>query len=116
MTKSYSIDAKGRALGRVATEAANALMGKTSPDFTPHHRPSTKVTITNASQVRVAEKKRIAKTYLRYSGYPGGLKRETYSSLSSRKGHGAALRLAISRMLPRNASRAIRMKNLTIHE
>lgn len=116
MTKEYSIDAKGRTLGRVASEAAKALMGKTGADFTPHHKPSTKVTIKNASHLRIQENKRLSKTYMNYSGYPGGVRLETLSSLSSRKGYGAALRLAITRMLPRNASRAIRMKNLTIHE
>lgn len=116
MTKEYSIDAKGRTLGRVATEAAKALMGKMSADFTPHHTPSAKVTIKNASHLRIQEKKRMTKTYMNYSGYPGGVRRETLSSLSSRKGYGAALRLAITRMLPRNASRAVRMRNLTIHE
>lgn len=116
MTQNYSIDAKGRTLGRVAAEAAKALMGKTSAQFTPHHAPSTKVVIKNASELRIGEKKRLSKTYMNYSGYPGGVRLETLSSLSKRKGYGAVLKNAISRMLPRNASRAIRMKNLTIHE
>lgn len=116
MTKNYSINAQGRTLGRVASEAAKALMGKTGADFTPHHKPTTKVLIENAGGLRILEKKRLSKTYTSYSGYPGGLRRETLASLSARKGNSAALRVAISKMLPRNASRAIRMKNLTIHE
>lgn len=116
MTKEYSIDASGRTLGRVASEAAKALMGKKGADYTPNAKPTAKVRISNASKLRMTEKKRLAKSYQTYSGYPGGLKRETLSSLSSRKGYGAALKKAIERMLPRNASRPVRMKNLTISE
>lgn len=116
MNKEYSIDAAGKTLGRIASDAAKALMGKKSAEYTPNAKPSAKVRISNAAKMRVTEKKRLSKTYLSYSGYPGGLKRETLSSLSARKGNGAALRKAIERMLPRNVSRNIRMKNLTITE
>lgn len=116
MNKEYSIDASGRTLGRVAADAAKALMGKKSADYTPNAKPEVKVRVLNVSKLMVSEKKRLAKTYTSYSGFPGGLKRESLSSLSSRKGYGAALKRAIERMLPRNASRNARMKNLVISE
>ncbi len=114
--KTHAIDAAGKSLGRVASEAAKALMGKTSASYTPHIFSNVKVTITNASKIAMREKKRLAKTYTRYSGYPGGLKRETFSSLSSRSGTGAALRIAVRRMMPRNTMLVARMKNLSIKE
>jgi len=112
----YTIDAAGMTLGRVASEAAKALMGKTSADYTPNKRSIVKVTITNLSKLSIRESKRTKKTYQTYSGYPGGLRTETYASLSTRKGMpvGEPLRRAIERMLPRNTFRTERMKNLTI--
>ncbi len=112
----YTIDAAGKSLGRIASEAAKALMGKTRADYTPNKSSNVKVTITNAAKLFVREKKRVAKVYQDYSGYPGGKRVETLASLSSRKGFGAAIRRAVSRMLPRNTMRVERMKNLSITE
>lgn len=112
----YTIDAGGKTLGRVASEAAKALMGKTSPDYVPHKLSDVKVSITNVSKLYMRERKRAGKSYATYSGYPGGLRRESYASLSARKGQGEPLRRAIKRMLPRNTFLTARMKNLTINE
>ena len=114
--KTYSIDAKGKSLGRVASEAAKALMGKTSPDYTPNKFSDVAVTISNASKLKIRESKRNSQEYQNYSGYPGGQRREKLASLSTRKGYGAAIRLAVTRMLPRNTMRTPRLKNLTITE
>lgn len=115
-TNSHSIDAAGKSLGRVATEAAKALMGKMRADYTPNKESGVKVSITNASKLRIKESKARAKVYQNYSGHPGGQRRETLSSLNSRKGYSAALKIAITRMLPRNTMRNTRLKNLTISE
>ncbi len=114
--KTYTIDAAGKTLGRVASEAAKALMGKMRADYTPHKDSAVKVTVTNAGKLYLREKKRAQKTYQTYSGYPGGQKVETLASLSARKGKGAAIRLAVTRMLPRNTMRVARLKNLSITE
>jgi len=112
----HSIDANGRTLGRIATEAAKALMGKTRADYTPHVRSDVKVVISNASKMRIAERKRLSQTYKSYSGYPGGQRVETLASLSARKGYGAAIKKAVERMLPKNTMRVARLKNLTVTE
>ncbi len=112
----HTINAAGEKLGRVASRAAKALMGKMSASYTPHISSPTTVTITNAAKLHLPEKKRHAKIYTTYSGHPGGLKRETLSALIARKGHGEALRRAILRMLPRNATRVVRMKRLKISD
>ncbi|HWP61648.1 MAG TPA: 50S ribosomal protein L13 [Candidatus Paceibacterota bacterium] len=114
--KTYAIDAAGKSLGRVASEAAKALMGKTSASYTPHIRSDVKVSINNVSKLHITEKKRLGKIYSTYSGYPGGLKHETLSNLSVRKGTGEALRRAVRNMLPRNTMLVARMKNLQITE
>jgi len=112
--KTYTIDAGGQTLGRVASAAAKALMGKTRADYTPNVNSNVKVTIVNASKLYSRERKRNQKTYTSYSGYPGGLKSETWSQLQARKGTGEVIRRAVSRMLPRNTMKTSRMKNLII--
>lgn len=112
--KTFTIDAAGRTLGRVASEAAKMLMGKTSADYTPHVRSDVKVTVINASKIYTRERKRKSKVYTTYSGYPGGQKRETLAMLNERKGEGEAVRRAVQRMLPNNTMRNARMKNLTV--
>ena len=115
-TTTHSIDASGQALGRVASEAAKALMGKMNPDYTPNVRSDVKVTITNAAKMTVREKKLVQKIFTRYTGYPGGFKKESLQRLNERKGEGEALRRAIQSMLPKNTMRVARMKNLTVTE
>lgn len=114
--KTYTIDAAGKSIGRVAAEAAKALMGKTFADYTPNIRSVVKVTVTNAGQIYTRERKQLQKVYTTYSGHPGGLKKESLSALNARKGKGEAVRRAIARMLPRNTMRTDRLKNLTITE
>lgn len=114
-TKTYTIDAAGRTLGRVAAEAAKALMGKMSADYTPNILSDVQVTVMNASKIYTRERKRVQKTYTTYSGYPGGLKRESLQKLNERKGHGEAVRRAVQKMLPRNTMLTKRMKNLTVN-
>ncbi|HEY4516669.1 MAG TPA: 50S ribosomal protein L13 [Candidatus Paceibacterota bacterium] len=112
----YAIDAAGKALGRVASEAAKALMGKTHASYTPHVRSQVRVEITNASKIHMSEKKRLQKVYTRYTGYPGGLRRESLGSLRGRSGASAAVRHAVKGMLPRNTMLVARLKNLTIKD
>ncbi len=114
MKTEHTIDAAGKSLGRVAAEAAKHLMGKTSADYTPHVRSDVKVTIINAAKISMRAKKRNAKIYTSYSGYPGGLKRESLSALAARRGAAEPVRRAVERMLPRNTFRNARMKNLSI--
>ncbi len=114
--KTYEIDAAGKSLGRIAAEAAKALMGKTSADYTPHIRSEVKVTITNASKLKIGLRKLDSQQYQNYSGFPGGQRVETLRNLSTRKGFGAAVRLAVQRMLPNNTMRVERLKNLHITE
>ena len=114
-SKTYTIDAAGKSLGRVAAEAAKALMGKTSPDYTPHVFSDVKVSVVNMKKLNpIRESKHIRKRYTTYSGYPGGIKFHSIASMSARHGIAAPLRKAVERMLPRNTFRIKRLKNLSI--
>lgn len=114
MASEYKIDASGKTLGRVASQAAKMLMGKTRADYTPNKMTEVKVVVENASKLYIREKKRVNKIYTTYSGYPGGLKKESLASLNARK-PGEAIRRAVQRMLPNNTMRPRRMKNLTVN-
>ena len=114
--KAYDIDAAGKSIGRVATEVAKALMGKTFADYTPHIASIVKVTVSNAKKMRITERKRLGKEYTHYSGRPGGLKIESLSSLIGRRGAGEAVRKAVQRMLPRNTMLNGRLKRLIIND
>jgi len=113
-TSTYAIDASGKTMGRVAAEAAKALMGKTRADYTPNIRSDVKVVVSNADKLFVRGTKKVQKVYTTYSGYPGGLYKETLKQMIERGGNSMALRKAVERMLPNNTMRTPRLKNLTI--
>ena len=115
-TQTYTIDAAGKSMGRVASEAAKALMGKTRADYTPHIRSDIRVSVVNVGKIYMREKKRISKTYETFSGFPGGKRVETLSMLDARRGKGEAVRRAVKRMLPRNTLLVARLKNLSVTE
>ena len=108
-----TIDAQGKTLGRVASAAAKALIGKHSAAFAKNVVATEGVTIINASKVLISGDKKEQKEYIRYSGYPGGQKIETYAQLTARRGKKEAIRRAIYRMLPKNKLREARMRRLT---
>ena len=110
----YTIDAQGKKLGRVASEAALFLRGKGSPSYTPNELPDVEVEILNASKLSISEKKADQTVYLRYSGYPGGLKEARLSEFVARKGHKELLRKVVLGMLPRNRQRSRLIKRLIV--
>ena len=116
MNKIIEIDAKGKKLGRVASEVAVFLMGKNLTNQQRNAIPEISVKITNASKLQIDSKKKKEKDYASFSGYPGRLKKESMEKLIDRKGFGAVLKLAIYGMLPSNKLRAKMLNNLTITE
>lgn len=115
-TKTYTIDAKGKKLGRVASQAASILMGKNLVTFARHKTPDVKIEITNASKLSISEKHRIDNKYARFSGYQGGLKFETLDALAKRRGYQEILWHAIRGMIPKNKLRPDMLKRLVITE
>ena len=113
-TVRYTVDAKGRPLGRVASEAASALLGKKSPHFVKNFVLPVEVEITNAAGISISEKKQLQKEYTRYTGYPGGLRTLTLAEVKEKKGIEEVIRKAVDGMIPRNKLRKDRMKRLTI--
>jgi large subunit ribosomal protein L13 len=114
--KEHTIDASGKSVGRIATEAAVLLMGKDTPAFRKNIAPDVKVTITNAASAKIDAKKLKTKIYQRYSGFPGGRKERTMEEVIDVKGYAEIFEKAVYGMLPANKLRSVLMKNLTISE
>lgn len=110
----HTIDAKGKRLGRVATEAAHHLLGKHQTSFAKNTVADIEVEIVNASDLNIPSKKLDQNKYLRYSGYPGGLKERTLQEVIDKKGYEEVLEKAVYGMLPSNRLRPLLMKKLTV--
>ena len=112
----HTIDAAGKTLGRVASEAAKFLIGKNLTSFAKNKVPEVSVEVTNAGRLRIDPKKLQNTPYRHYSGYPGGLKEESMKELAIRKGNSELVKIAIKGMLPKNKLQSLRMKLLKVNE
>lgn len=110
------IDAKGKVLGRLATEVAVVLLGKNQTTFERNVYSGTPVKIINASKIKYTEKKLTSILHKRYSGYPGGYTEMTGREVVDKKGFKELIKHAIEKMLPGNKLRREMMKNLKIEE
>jgi large subunit ribosomal protein L13 len=115
-TNTVTIDASGKKIGRVATEAAKILMGKTSTAYQPNVVADVKVTIVNASKADITTKKKEEKIYTRYTGFPGGLIETSLAHMIEKKGYGEAFKVAVRGMLPKNKLQDRMLLNLTVTE
>lgn len=110
----WVIDATDQTLGRMASQVARLLMGKHKPMYAPHMDTGDYVVIVNASRVRVTGRKGEQKVYYRHSGYPGGLRSETYRHLFARNPV-RVVELAVKGMLPGTALGRAMFKKLKVY-
>jgi len=99
--KWYVLDANGQTLGRLATKAADLLSGKLNPQYVPYIDTGDHVIVINADKVRLTGLKTQQKLYRRYTGFPGGLREESFVRLLERKPE-QILEQAIKGMLPKS--------------
>ncbi|MCH8330309.1 MAG: 50S ribosomal protein L13 [Bacteroidetes bacterium] len=97
----YLVDAQDKVLGRMSSEIAKILRGKNKPYFTPHVDCGDYVVVINAEKIKLTGKKWENKEYIRYTGYPGGLRSMTSKQLLDKKPF-ALVENAVRGMLPRN--------------
>ena len=98
----YVADAEGKVLGRFASGVAHILRGKHKPIYTPHVDTGDHVVIVNAEKIQFkGNNKATQKVYMRYSGYPGGLKKQTLEDALEKRPT-FVLEHAIRGMLPHN--------------
>ncbi len=110
------VDASGRTLGRVASEVAMSLMGKTKVTFERNKYSGVPVTVINASKLRITAKKLEQIYHTRYSGIPGGLRILKGTETAEKKGLKELIKLATFQMLPDNKIRREMMKHLKIED
>jgi large subunit ribosomal protein L13 len=116
MTKNFTIDVTGKKLGRIASDIAAILIGKTSADFQKNQIADVKVEVINASKMDITEKKSRNAIYTSYSGFPGGLKTRTLEEVATKKGYSEVLEIAVAGMIHRNKLKDKILKNLIIKE
>ena len=112
----HTIDAQGKKIGRIASEAASCLMGKKTTSFAKNTVADASVEIINAAKADVPLRKKTGHVYVTYTGFRGGLNEETLGELIDRRGMGDVFKRAVYNMLPDNKRGARRLKNLTIKE
>lgn len=97
----FVVDASDKTLGRLASEIAHRLRGKHKAEYTPHVDTGDYIVVVNAEKVRVTGNKATDKIYHHHSGYPGGLKSQSFEKLMERAPE-RAIQNAVKGMLPRN--------------
>jgi len=110
----HVVDAEGMVLGRLCTEVARVLRGKHKPIFAPHIDTGDHVVIINADKIVLTKGKSTKAMVYRYSGYPGGLKSETYQHLLDRK-PADAIKLSVRGMLPHGPLGRQQIKKLKVY-
>ncbi|MCL2631757.1 MAG: 50S ribosomal protein L13 [Coriobacteriia bacterium] len=108
------IDAENQVLGRVASLAAQILKGKFKPEYTPHVDTGDFVVIVNADKIKVTGAKATDKVYYRHSGYPGGLKQESFAQAMQRHPE-RVIERAVRGMLPKNTLGRAMGKKLKVY-
>lgn len=108
------IDAKGKVLGRMATEIADILRGKNKPYYTPHADAGEYVVVINASQVVLTGNKMEDKEYAHYTGYIGGHKVTSAKELLA-KHPDRVITLAVKGMLPKNVLSRYLLRKLRVY-
>jgi large subunit ribosomal protein L13 len=97
----FVVDAQGRPLGRIATQIASILRGKTKPEYTPHADTGDFVIVVNAEKVKLTGAKLDQKVYHRHLGRPGGMLEMPYRVLLQKRPE-LAIEHAVKGMLPKN--------------
>lgn len=110
----HVVDAKNQIVGRIAPQIAQYLQGKHKPTYVPYLDAGDYVVVINASKVKLTGKKEDTKEYTYYSGYPGGLRKETFKGLQT-SNPTEIMRHAVSGMLPKNTLREKRLARLYIY-
>ena len=111
----YLIDASKAPLGRVASEIAQLLTGKSKIDYAPYLSNSDKVVVINSKKVVLTGTKEQNKIYRSHSGYVGNLQERTASQIRASNPN-RLITDAVKGMLPKNRLRDERMANLYVYE
>lgn len=109
----HELDASQFTLGRLATRVATLLRGKHKPVYTPHVDGGDFVVVINAAAVKFTGRKLLQKEYIRFTGYPGGIRRRFLRDVMLKNPERVVWQ-AVRDMLPRNRQRANILRRLKI--
>jgi large subunit ribosomal protein L13 len=108
------LDAEGKVLGRLATEAARRLRGKHKPEFTPHIDTGDYVIVINAAKIHATGNKHEGKIYWRHTGHPGGIKSTTLGKMLAEHPE-RVIEKAIKGMLPKGPLGYAQLRKLKVY-
>ncbi len=108
------VDATDQVLGRLSTQIAMILMGKTKPTYTPHHDVGDFVVVTNAEQIKLTGKKLDQKTHEHFTGHPSGRKVKTFREVMEKHPE-RLIEESVRRMLPKNRIGAKMLTKLKVY-
>ena len=108
------LDASEAPLGRLATAAANYLIGKSKATYTPHVDGGDYVVVINAAKLVTTGEKLKDKKYYSYSGFPGGLREATLAEVMSTDPTNV-VESAVAGMLPKNKLQPGRLQRLKVY-
>ena len=109
------IDASDKTLGRLSTYIAKILMGKNKPEYTPHNDVGDYVVVINAEKIKITGNKNEQKMYFRHTGYPGGIKSQSFNDLVSAYPD-RIITSAVKGMLPKNKLSNSVIKKLKVYK
>jgi large subunit ribosomal protein L13 len=112
--KWWLINAEGKVLGRLATQVAVLLRGKSKPQYAPFVDTGDFVIVVNAEKITVTGRKRELKEYHSHSGYPGGIKTEVFKDLMAKKPEDV-IKKAVWGMIPKNTLGRAVYKKLKVY-
>ena len=110
----WVVDAAGVPLGRLATVVATLLTGKHQPTYAPHIDTGDFVIVLNAEKAVLTGRKEDEKVYYRHSGYPGGIKQDTFAKLHAAKPE-RVLTKAVKGMLPKGPLGYAMLRKLKVY-
>ena len=110
----FVIDGTNQVVGRMSSKIASVLRGKHRPDYTPHVDTGDYVIVINAEKIRFTGNKEDQKSYLTYSGYPGGQKEIAVKKLMNEKPE-RILEKAVRGMLPKTKLGRAMIKKLFVY-
>ncbi len=110
----YIIDAQEATLGRIATQVADLLTGKTKPQFTPHIDCGDFVIVINSDKLKVSGKKINDKIYYHHTGFPGGIKQATLGEKLEKDSREVVIK-AVRGMISANKLRPGRLARLKVY-
>ncbi len=110
------VDAEGVVLGRLASQIASILRGKTNPAFTAHVDCGDNVIVINAEKVKVTGKKLVDHIFHYHTGFAGGVKSRSIGQRLDSDRPEQVVEKAVQRMLPRGPLGRQQFGNLRVYK